>query len=216
MDTSVGGQLGVEGGGHGSSLLNSYGIVAFGGDYFYTVADMFDFGCADEDHLDGRIAKQTFADGAVDLAAIGVAADADVEGAEAGLLRILDFGCQKNRTGARSESWLRVDEIFQLFESIFAEKFEEGAGFAAGDDEAIDGVELLGLFNEDDFGAEFFETPAVGVEIALQGQDSDFHSRCWVLGCWVLDPRIQALILADFWGALLKMLQPDSRWRRVR
>ena len=182
MDTSVGGQLGVEGGGHGSSLLDSYGVVAFCGDYFYALSDVFDFRRSDEDHLDGRIAKQTFADGAVDLAAISVAADADVEGAEAGLLRILDFGCQKNRTGAGSESWLRVDEVFQLGESIFAEKFEEGAGLSAGDDEAIDGVKLLGFFDEDDFGAEFFETAAVGVEITLQGQDSYFHNGCWAWG----------------------------------
>jgi hypothetical protein len=41
---------------------------------------------------------------------------------------------------------------------------------------------LLGLFDEDNFGAEFFEAAAMGVEIALQGQDSDFHGRCWVLG----------------------------------
>ena len=35
-------------------------------------------------------------------------------------------------------------------------------------------VELLGLFHENDFRAEFFEAP-VGVEIALQCQDSNFH-----------------------------------------
>ena len=35
--------------------------------------------------------KLAFADGAVDLASVGVAADAYVECAEAGLLRVLDF-----------------------------------------------------------------------------------------------------------------------------
>ena len=35
---------------------------------------------------------------------------------------------------------------------------------------------MLGLFNEHDFGAEFFEAAAVGVEIALQGEHSDFHT----------------------------------------
>jgi hypothetical protein len=35
---------------------------------------------------------------------------------------------------------------------------------------------LLGLFDKENFGAEFFEAAAVGVEIALQGQDSDFHA----------------------------------------
>ncbi len=68
-----------------------------------------------------------------------------------------------------------MDELFQLCESFFAKKFEECAGFASGDDQAVDGVELLGLFDEHDLGAELFEPAAVGVEIALQGQNSDFH-----------------------------------------
>jgi hypothetical protein len=192
-------QFRVEGGGHGSSLPNRYGIVAFGCDYFHVFADVFDFGGADEDHFDGRCAEETLADGAIDLASVGVAADADVQGAEAHLFGILNFGCEKDRTGARSERGLGVDEVFQLGESVFAKKFEEGAGLSAGDDEAIDGVKLLGFFDEDDFGAEFFETAAVGVEITLQGQDSYFHNGCWAWGVrtLALGSKIHPLILTD-------------------
>ena len=151
------------------------GSVPFCREDFDAFADVLDFGGADEDHFDGRGAEETLADGAVDLASVGVAADADVEGAEAWLLGILDLGGEQDGAGAGAEGGLGVDEIFQLGEAFFAEKFQERAGFAAGDDEAVDGVELLGLFDEDDFGAEFFEAEAMGVEIALQGQDSNFH-----------------------------------------
>ena len=182
MDAGIVRKFRMKRGGHAPSLAHGYGIVALGGDYFYAFADVFDFGGADEDHFYGRSAEKAFADGAVNLASVGVAADADVEGAQARLLGILDFGREKNRAGAGSESRLGVNEVLESRESLFAEKFEEGAGLAAGDDEAIDGIELVWLFDEDDFGAEFFETSAVGVEIALQGQDSDFHGRCWAFG----------------------------------
>jgi hypothetical protein len=36
---------------------------------------------------------------------------------------------------------------------------------------------LFGLFDEHYLGAQLFEPAAVGVEIALQGQDSDFHGE---------------------------------------
>ena len=113
--------------------------------------------------------QAAFADGAVDLASVGVAADADVERAQSGLLRILDFVGEQNCAGAGAEGWLHADELLQLFESGFAQQFEECAGFAAGDDEAVDLVELLGLLDEHNFGAQLFEPFAVGVEIALQG-----------------------------------------------
>ena len=73
----------MEGGGHRSSLPDGDRVVAFGGDDFDACADLFDFGGADEDHFQRGVAEEALADGAVDLASVGVAADADVEGAEA-------------------------------------------------------------------------------------------------------------------------------------
>ena len=182
MDAGVAGKFGVEGGGHDSSLPDGDRVGTFGGDYFYPFSDVLDFGGADEDHFERCGARrfssqQAFADGAVDLAAVGVAADADVECAEAFLFGILHFGGEEDGPGAGAEGGFGVDELFELFESGLAEQFQEGAGLAAGDDEAVDGVELLGLFYEDNFGTELFEPAAVGVEIALQGQDSDCHKR---------------------------------------
>ena len=109
------------------------------------------------------------------MASVGVAADADVDCAQAGLLGIFDFGGEQDCAGAGAESWLEANELLQLFEAFFAQQFQERAGLAARDDEAVDLVELLGLFDEHNFGAQLFEPAAVGVEIALQGQDSDDH-----------------------------------------
>jgi hypothetical protein len=37
-------------------------------------------------------------------------------------------------------------------------------------------VELLGLFDQHNFGAQLFEPAAVSLEISLQSQHSDFHA----------------------------------------
>jgi len=178
----------MKGRGHGSSLPDDNRVGAFGCEHFDTVAEVNNFGCADENHFEGRVAQggvvriaggdmseePAFPDGAVDLASVGVAADADVERAEAGLRGILDFFGEQDGARAGSEGGLGVNELLELFESGVAEKLEESAGLAAGDDEAVDLVELLGLLDEHNFRAEFFETAAVSVEVALQGENTDF------------------------------------------
>src|SRR5579864_5250517 len=167
MDAGVVTEFGVERGGHGSSLPDRYRVVAFGGDDFDAGAEALDFRGANEDHLKWRVAELAGADGAVDLAAIGVAADADVEGAQATLLGVGDFLRQHDGTGTGAECRLHADKFLELGDARFAEDFQERPRLAAGDDEAVDFVELLRLADEDNLGAEFFEALLVGVEIAL-------------------------------------------------
>ena len=88
MDAGIVGEFRVEGGGHGSALTDRYGIGALGRDDFDTCSDVLDFGGADEDHFQRRAAEKTLADRAVDLAAIGIAADANIDGSKASLLRV--------------------------------------------------------------------------------------------------------------------------------
>jgi hypothetical protein len=59
-------------------------------------------------------------------------------------------------------------EIFQLGESVFAEQLEKRARLAAGNYQAVEIVELPVLFDQHNFRAEFLQTVAVRVEIALQ------------------------------------------------
>ena len=91
VNARVIGEFGMESRGHGSSLPDSNRVGAFGGDDLDALADVLDFGGADEDHFQRRGTEQALADGAVDLASVGVAADADVERAEPGLLGVLHF-----------------------------------------------------------------------------------------------------------------------------
>jgi len=189
VNPGVGRKFGVKSCGHGSSLLYHDGIAAFGGQDFNAFSDVDDLGGADENHFERRFAESSlmritgpiageelaFANGAVDLAPVGVAADADVERADASLGRVFNFGGKKNCAGAGTEGGLHFDELFELLKSGVAEELEEGAGLASGDDEAVDVVKLLGLFDEHNFGAQLFKPAAVSVEIALQGQDTDGH-----------------------------------------
>src|ERR1017187_841481 len=127
MDARVIGEFGGEGGGHGSSLADGYRVGAFGGNNFHAFSDVLNLGGADENHFHGRGAelvldKSAFADGTVDLASVGVAADADVERAEAFLLGILHFSCQEDCAGACAEGGLGFYEVLQLCETLFAQE----------------------------------------------------------------------------------------------
>src|SRR5207247_2000389 len=155
MHSRIVGKFRMEGCGHDLSLAHGDGIFIFalGGDDFYVLPYALDFWCADENHLGGRTGEDAFADGTVALASIGVAANADVQGAESGLPGIFYFVGQQDGAGASTEDWLHAHELFELFESSFSEQLEEGAGFAAGDDEAVDLVQLLGFLDEHNFGA---------------------------------------------------------------
>jgi len=169
MDTRVLGEFGMKGRGHGSSLPDRNRIGSFSGDDLHAGSDTFDFGRADEDHFQWRIKELAFADGAVDLAPVSIAAYANIERAKAGLFRILYFGCQQNRAGAGAEGRLETNELLELREATFSEQFQKCTGLASGNDEAVDGIELLWLFDQHYLSPQFFEAPAVGVEIALQG-----------------------------------------------
>ncbi len=91
MDARILAEFGMEGCCHDSSLPHGDWIVTLGGDDFYPGADAFDFRGADKNHFDGFFTEPAFADGAVDLAAVGVAANSDVDRTESRLLRVFHF-----------------------------------------------------------------------------------------------------------------------------
>jgi hypothetical protein len=177
MNARILAELGMEGCSQRFAVAHEHGIVPFRGNDLDFFADALDFRRADEDHFDGMIFELPFPDGAVELASIGVTADGDVERSQAGLRRIFYLRCEHDCTRAGPERRLGQHKLFELFEAGLAEKFQERARFASGNDEAVDLVQLLGLFDEDHLHAEFFEAAAVGVEIALQGQDADGRWR---------------------------------------
>jgi hypothetical protein len=168
-------QFGVERRGHDFSLPDGDGIVAFSGKDFYVLADVLDPGRADENHFGGLAAEFAFANRAVNLATVGIAADADVEHTQSFLLRILDFVGEEDSASAGTERGFHAHELFQLFESGFAEQFQKRARFTAGDHQAVDFVELLGLPDEHNFSTQLLEPFAVRVKVALQCKNADGH-----------------------------------------
>jgi hypothetical protein len=91
VDAPIVGEFWMKSGSHDSSLPHGYGICPFGGDDFDLGTDAFDLGSADKHHFQRRVSdfviepvqQLAFANGAVELASIGVAADANVDGAQA-------------------------------------------------------------------------------------------------------------------------------------
>src|SRR5438445_10913513 len=124
----------MEGCGHDFSLAHGDGILIFalGGDDFYVLPDAFNFRCANENHLGGRTGVRAKTNGAVDLSSIGVAANADVQGAESGLPGIFYFTSQQDGAGAGAEYWLHAHEVFELFESSLYDQLEGGTGCTSG------------------------------------------------------------------------------------
>ena len=75
----------------------------------------------------------------------------------------------------RPQRRLQAHELLQLFKTFFAQQFQKRPALASGDHQPVDVLELLWLFYQHNFGAQLFQPAAVGVEIALQRQDSYPH-----------------------------------------
>src|SRR5437763_569345 len=99
--------------GHGPSLPDRHRVGAFGSQDFDTFPDMGDLRSADKDHFKRRVLQSAFdiahelpfANGAIDLPTVGVAANTYVESIEPGLRRIFDFVRKKDSSRACAEGW---------------------------------------------------------------------------------------------------------------
>jgi len=186
VDAGVVGEFGMESGGHHSSLPNRYRIFAFGGEDFHAGADALNLWRTDEDHFERRASQLSLnefalTDGAVELASVGVATDADVDRAEAGLFGIFDFRRQQDCARAGTKGWFHSDELFEFFEAFFSQQLQKCARFTSGDHEALDFVELFGFLYEHNLSPQLFEPAAVGIEISLQREDTNLHDELILL-----------------------------------
>src|SRR5215813_9286797 len=132
MDAGIFREFGVEGRHHGFSLTDRNRVFSFGCDDFDARAKLLNLGSADEHHLEGCTLEQSFANGTVNLASVGIAADADIERTKPGLGRVRDLFGQQDRAGARAKRGLHPDKLTQLFHALFAKDAQKGAGLAAG------------------------------------------------------------------------------------
>ena len=166
----------MEGGGHEVALLDEdREAIAFGED-FDAGAGFGDAGRANVDHFERTAGELRVGglDGGVDLAAVGVALDSGVQDAEALWRGMGDLVGEQDAAGAGAEGGLVLDEGAERGEeAVTFQEFEEGCGFTAGNDEAIDCAELFGFADEDGLGSGFAEGLGVGIVVALDGENAD-------------------------------------------
>lgn len=146
------------------------------GEGFDSGAGVDDAGGADEDHLQWAAFELcgSSEDGGVDLAAVGIAFDGNVEDGERFLRGVLYFFGEQDGSGAGAEGGSGFDERLQgIEEAVALEELQEGGGFATGDDEAVEVLQLGWGADELGVDAEGFEGLGVCFECALQGKDAD-------------------------------------------
>jgi hypothetical protein len=181
MDGGVGGEFGMECGGHHVAFLDERGLVGEFGKDLDAFADALENWGADENHFERFVVESCFAgdDVAVDLAAVAVAEDGQVEEAEGILFWIFYLGGEQDCAGAGAENWAIVGGEFAdgVVEAFFLEELELGGAFAAGEDEAVAALQVGGGADLDGFGAQIGEHSGVGCEVTLDCEDSDFQAK---------------------------------------
>jgi hypothetical protein len=115
MDSRIGGEFRMEGGGEQMARADEDWKFVAAGKSLYTGAGTGDAGSSDEDHLqrpawEGGLRGE---DGGIDLAAVGIAFDGDVEGCEGLLGGVQDFGGEQDGPGAGAEGWGGGDKVFK-------------------------------------------------------------------------------------------------------
>ena len=176
MNAAVLRELGMERGCKNMLLADENREAVALGEDFDTFASLYDAWGADVDHLQWAAFQLRFSfdDGAVDLASVGIAFHGRVEHGKALLRWIADFFCEQNASGTGAEGRFRFYKGLQrVEEAVAGEEFQECGRFAAGDDEAVDVYQLLGLADEDGFGSCIAQGDGVSIEIALNGEDTD-------------------------------------------
>jgi hypothetical protein len=181
VHSAVAGEFGMEGRGHEFSLADEHGEVVAAGKYLDRGTGFKDARSANEDHFKWLAGKGRGRDenGGVDLAAVGIALDDGVEDAEAALRRVADVAGEQDGSGAGAEGGFGVGEGCERVKEVAAgriptfKEFKDRGGFAAGEDQAVELIEFIGIADFDGVGARLSEGSGVGSEVALDGEDAD-------------------------------------------
>ena len=167
MDARVVAEFRMECSGHGVALANGDRIISFDGQNFDAFAYAGNLRSADENHFEGRSTEFALADGTVDLPAIRIAANIDVERPQAGLFGVFHLRSEQNRAGTSAEGRFNSYKLLEFGEARLSQQFEKRARLASGDDEPVDVIQFFRLLDEHDLSAEFFQSASVRVKISL-------------------------------------------------
>jgi len=176
MNPPVGGEFGVKRCCHDGTLPDQDREVISPGQHLDVCASFNNAWSADKDHLQRRAVKRGFdgEDGGVDLAAVGVTFDDCIEQAKTSLGWIANFAGQQNGSGAGAENRMAGAKVFQGFkEAVLFEEAEDGCGFAAGEDEAVDAGQFVGFADLDRLRRHLGQGFGVSGVVALNGEDAD-------------------------------------------
>ncbi len=161
---------------HQFSLAHQYWVTLAAGEDFDLRAGLRDTGRSDENHLQwiaGQGSRRN-EDGRVDLAAVSVAFDHCIEQAEGFLGGVSDLAGQEDASSAGAEDGVAGGVVAQAVEEVASfQEFENGGGFAAGENEAVQRVQFLGVADLNRLGARFGEGGGVGGVVALDGEDAN-------------------------------------------
>src|SRR5262245_23407900 len=150
METSLPGQLRMEGGSHDLALLDRYHAAVIQlGDNFDVWADTFDDRRTDEDRVDLAIAEDWHVElrfEAVQLSTKGIALHGYVEQWEDWLVTITDVLAEQDHAGAGAEQWSTLVRQVEdrLTQSPLVDQLAHGRALAAGEDQPADALEVAG------------------------------------------------------------------------
>ena len=167
----------MEGRGQEMALADQHRRTLTAGKDFDSGARFDDPWGADKNHLKRAAGKGGLGrkDCGVDLAAVSVALNGSVEQAQGALRRVYDFTGEEDRSGAGAEDGLFLAELLKGFkETVLLEEAENGGGFAAGQDDAVDAGELFGFAHLHRLCTRFGESVSVRGIVALDGENTDF------------------------------------------
>ncbi len=141
--------------------------------------DSFDNGATDENHFERILFQRAGAEENIagELAAVTVAEDSHVEKSERGLGRIVDVTGEEDCASTGAENGVTGAGEFAngVVQAFFAKELELRGGFAAREDQAVAGFEVVDDTDLDGFGAEGLQSGGVGGEVTLNSEDAGFH-----------------------------------------
>ena len=148
VNAAVGGEFGVKRGGEKVALTDEHRRTLAAGKYLNTGAGADDFWGTNEYHFERSAGKGGLSgeDCGINLAAIGVALNGRIQQAKRALRRVDDLASEQDCSRAGAEGGMGSAKGPQGFkEVLFFKEAEDGGGFAAGQNYAVETDKLVRL-----------------------------------------------------------------------
>src|SRR5579871_4211251 len=119
---------------HDFALANQDRIAILAGQYLYIFAGGSDLRRANKHHLQRLVSQSgsTFANRTVNLPAIGIATNTNVQCSQGLLWRVFHLPGQQDRARTGAQCWLGAHKIPQLFqETVLSQKIQKSAGLSS-------------------------------------------------------------------------------------